>query len=197
MYRYKPPSYQTTMLNSLLSLWQGPHDRLLDIGAGTGAVAQCMADLFPVGSVTAIDVADRFCPGLTISTSVFDGQTLPFADNSFDAATLNNVVHHVPVAARTGLLREIRRVVKGPLYIKDHEIRNRSDHARLAVLDVLGNVPFGGMVRAHYLSMPQWRLLAAGAGFHISAQQMATYRRGAFGLAFPNRLEVVMRWNDA
>lgn len=194
IYRRKQPSYQTSMLNSLLALWRGPHERLLDIGGGTGVIGQCINDLFPVGAVTAVDVIDRFCPGLSIQVGTYDGRRLPFNDGSFDAATLNNVIHHVPVEVRPALLREIGRVVQGPLYIKDHEARGRLDRARLAVLDFIGNVPFGGMVRADYLSAEEWLGLAAGAGYRIVETVRGQYRRGPFAVLFPNRLEFTMRW---
>jgi SAM-dependent methyltransferase len=194
VYRRKAPRYQTAMLNSLLSLWHGRHDRLLDIGGGTGVIGQCVQDFFPVGEVHAIDVADRFCPTLTIPTRVYDGRSMPFADAGFDAALLNNVVHHVPVAERLGLFLEVRRVVRGPVYIKDHEGRGWLDRPRLAALDLVGNMPFGGMVRASYLAPGDWAALAAASGFRIAESAAGTYRTGAFAAAFPNRLETTMRW---
>ncbi len=194
LYRRKAPTYQTRMLNSLLSLWRGPHERLLDVGGGTGVIGQCINDLFPVGSVTSVDVVDRFCPELTIERRTYDGERMPFDAGSFDAATLNNVVHHIPVEVRVPLFREIRRVVKGPLYIKDHEARGRLDKARLTALDFIGNIPFGGMVEADYLTKEAWRDLAAASGFRIAETVHDRYRTGPYALLFPNRLEIAMRW---
>lgn len=194
VYRRMRPSYQTNMLNSLLTLWQGKHARVLDVGGGTGVIGQCIKDLFPVGEVTAVDIVDRFCPELTIETRAFDGVRLPFQDDSFDAATINNVVHHVPVDARTNLFREIRRVVAGPLYIKDHEALGKLDRLRLAVLDFIGNIPFGGMIHADYLDSEDWRTLADGAGYRIAETVHCDYRAGPSALVFPNRLEISMRW---
>jgi SAM-dependent methyltransferase len=194
MYRHKQPTYQTEMLNSLLAVWQGAPRRVLDIGGGTGVVAQCIADLFPVGAVTAIDIVDRFCPGLSIETRTYDGEKIPFADDSFDSATLMNVLHHVPIDVRPGLLAEIHRTVAGPLYIKDHLQRHWLDRARLSALDFVGNIPFGGMVRADYLDDREWRSLAEGAGYRVADTVQARYRAGPFAILFPNRLEITMRW---
>ena len=194
LYRHREPRYQTVMLSSLLTLWRGQPARLLDIGGGTGVIAQCIAELFPVGKVTAVDVVDRFCPGLSVETRTYDGETLPFAAGAYEAATLNNVVHHVPVAGRTRLFREIARVVGGPLYIKDHEARGWLDHRRLAMLDLLGNIPFGGMVRADYLTPADWRSLAEASGYRIAETLHVPYRSGAMAALFPNRLEISMRW---
>src|SRR5438093_1691952 len=194
LYRWYPPRYQLAMLEALAAIWEGPHERLLDIGGGTGIIAQSLQDHLPAGRVTSIDVEDRFLSGLSIETLTYDGLKLPFADASFDAATINNVLHHVPVANRTALIAEIRRVVRGPLYIKDHLSRSRLDDARLAALDWIGNTPFKGMVWAKYLDEAEWRDLAAAGGYRIAQGPKEAYRRGPYALLFPNRLETVMKW---
>ena len=198
MYRGKAPTYQALMLESLRQLWLGRHRRLLDIGGGTGVIAEAMSQLFPVDEVQAVDVVDRFCPSLRVRTQQYDGRTLPFETGTFDAATLNNVMHHVPVDDRAGLLREIRRVVEGPLYIKDHETGGKLDDLRLATLDAVGNIPFGGMVWARYLDRDEWEMLAKQSGYRIAARaEPRRYRRGAFAVLFPNSLEVTMRFEPA
>lgn len=195
LYRTKVPVYQAVMLDTLAQLWTGPYDAILDVGGGTGVIAQAIAELFPVGRVEVVDLVDRFCPDLTVATRQYDGKVLPFADQSFDAATLNNVLHHVPVAERAGLLREIRRVVAGPLFIKDHERRSAADHLRLTALDAIGNIPFGGMLWARYLDGQDWERVAQESGYRIAARAVpARYRSGAYAALFPNRLEVTMRF---
>jgi putative flippase GtrA len=193
VYRAKVPHYQATMLSSLLDLWPARHRRLLDIGGGTGVIAQAVSEFFPVDSVETVDRVDRFCPALSVAVKTYDGHTLPYSDGSFDAAMMNNVMHHVPVESRVGLLREIRRVVNGPLYIKDHVHRGRLDRLRLMALDVLGNIPFGGMLWASYLNRADWNELAAASGYRITARTSGNYRTGSFAALFPNRLEITMR----
>jgi putative flippase GtrA len=194
VYRTKVPRYQATMLSSLLDLWPARHYRLLDIGGGTGVIAQAVSEIFPVDSVETVDLVDRFCASLSVAVQTYDGHTLPYSDGSFDAAMMNNVMHHVPVEARIGLLREIRRVVVGPLYIKDHVQRGRLDRLRLMALDVLGNIPFGGMLWASYLSCGDWDQLAAASSYRITARTSGSYRTGSFAALFPNRLEITMRF---
>lgn len=194
MYRWHRPKYQVAMLKALEEIWEGPHENLLDVGGGTGIIAQALQELLPAGRVTAIDVEDRFIDGLTVETMTYEGGHLPFADASFAAATINNVLHHVGVADRQPLLRELRRVVRGPLYIKDHLPVTPLDHHRLAALDLMGNMPFSGMVRAHYLARDEWLRLAAGAGYKIVDAPQKRYRSGPFAALFPNRLEIVMKW---
>jgi protein-L-isoaspartate O-methyltransferase len=72
IYRNKMPHYQAIMLNSLQALWVGRPVRLLDVGAGTGVIAQAISELFPVDEVQAVDIVDRFCTSLSVSTTQYD-----------------------------------------------------------------------------------------------------------------------------
>ncbi|WP_408589307.1 class I SAM-dependent methyltransferase [Novosphingobium sp.] len=194
LYRNKVPVYQAHMLDSLREVWSDRHESLLDIGGGTGVIAEAIATLFPVEHVRTIDLVDRFCTTLSVETAQYDGRTMPFATGSFAAATLNNVLHHVPATERAGLLSEIRRVVKGPLYIKDHASTGWIDDARLTALDAIGNIPFGGMIKAQYLSPREWSELASASGWRIvRTAAPRRYRTGVMAALFPNRLEITLR----
>jgi SAM-dependent methyltransferase len=195
LYRRRAPVYQTVMLADLAEVWQGPHDRVLDVGGGTGVIAEAIQMLLPVREVVAVDVVDRYFPSLSVETRVYDGCTLPFADRSFDGATINNVLHHVPREARPALMSEIARVVSGPIYIKDHVATSRLDHWRLATLDAIGNIPFGGQVHAEYLTMPEWNCLAEAMKAQIGAVCRGAYRHGPMAWLFPNRLEATFRFD--
>jgi ubiquinone/menaquinone biosynthesis C-methylase UbiE len=195
VYSWHRPTYQYVALGALQRLWDPAHSRALDVGGGTGVMAQTIKTLFGVRHVASVDVHDRFLPSLSIETRVYDGVTLPFADGSFDCVLLFNVLHHVEPRNRLALLRECRRVAgSGPLYIKDHLSLGAADNARLAILDFLGNTPFRGMVSASYLSEGDWRELAARTGYQCGEQLAGEYRAGLMRVLFPNRLEICMRW---
>jgi len=194
-YKTLAPVYQTAMLSALHALWNPNHTRMLDIGGGTGVIAEAIKQLFGVASVVSIDVEDRFKDDLTIETGTFDGVSLPFSDNSFDCAMLCNVIHHVPKTDRVGLLRECARVVgTGPIYVKDHILISSLDHFILFIEDMIGNTPYGGQVKAWYLSKKDWEVLAAESGFRIDRATRGEYRSGIFKYIFPSRLEIAMRW---
>jgi len=192
LYRWRKPVYQTALLSSLGKIWDSSHRNVLDIGGGTGVMAQMVKELFPVDRVVSVDVEDRYLDRLSIETRIYDGTTLPFADNSFDCVLMFNVLHHVPKTSRAALLRECGRVA-GTIYIKDHLPQTMLDHARLAILDLLGNVPFGGMVQARYLEPAEWHALAQQAGLRIGESRYDRYRSGPMAWLFPNRLEVLMK----
>jgi ubiquinone/menaquinone biosynthesis C-methylase UbiE len=195
MYAWRTPAYQYLALRNLQRQWDPAHRSALDVGGGTGVMAQAVKTLFGLERVASVDVEDRFLDTLDIETAIYGGGALPFADGSFDCILLFNVLHHVPVAARAALLRECRRVAgAGPIYIKDHLSHGTVDDLRLTVLDLLGNLPFAGMVRAQYLREPEWRELAARSGYEHDVPLEGPYRRGVAAALFPNRLEISMRW---
>ena len=195
VYSWHKPSYQHVALSNLQALWKPGLGRALDVGGGTGVLAHTVKTLFGLQHIASVDVHDRFLPSLNIETAIYDGVTLPFADASFDCVLLFNVLHHVSLSDRVPLLRECRRVApRGPLYIKDHISRGAVDDARLAVLDLLGNAPFRGMVAANYLREADWRELATAAGYELDEELAGKYRSGLMAALFPNRLETSMRW---
>lgn len=82
-------------------------DKWLDVGCGV----RPYETLFPPGTYTGVDVADSGRPqSLKAPDFFYDGQTLPFPDNSFDGALCTQVLEHV--ANPAALLDEIHRILK-------------------------------------------------------------------------------------
>jgi SAM-dependent methyltransferase len=83
--------------------------KLLEIGAGNGFQA---AYLQKKGyEVTAIDVAESIhLEAAEFPVQIYDGESLPFADESFDIIFSSNVLEHVENCE--ALLLEMRRVLK-------------------------------------------------------------------------------------
>jgi ubiquinone/menaquinone biosynthesis C-methylase UbiE len=89
-------------------------EKIIDIGAGT-----CNVTEFLIKSgkkVTPLDVKNlSFVKGIT--PILYDGERIPFADNSSDAALLICVLHHAKNPEN--LLREAKRVAKKIIVIED------------------------------------------------------------------------------
>ncbi|MFA7608044.1 MAG: methyltransferase domain-containing protein [Rhodocyclaceae bacterium] len=82
--------------------------RLLEIGAGTGQQALTLAA--KGYHVSAIDLPQsRYAPDRVWPVINYDGQTLPFADNSFDIVYSSNVLEHIADTDR--MQHEISRVL--------------------------------------------------------------------------------------
>ncbi|HEX8747372.1 MAG TPA: class I SAM-dependent methyltransferase [Pyrinomonadaceae bacterium] len=101
---------------NIIKLCSGiPHETILDIGAGEGAVLSELRDfgkelhaieLSPSGAEA---IQQRNIPGLK-SVQVFDGYKIPFPDKSFNLAYLSHVIEHVEHPR--ALLYEAKRVAE-------------------------------------------------------------------------------------
>ena len=85
----------------------GSPARVLDLGTGTGAVARLVAGRFPSAEVVGVDVAPRMIAEARRLTGdervryeVADANALPFADASFELATLGNMIPFFDELAR-------------------------------------------------------------------------------------------------
>jgi|ERR1043165_5395702 demethylmenaquinone methyltransferase/2-methoxy-6-polyprenyl-1,4-benzoquinol methylase len=104
-----------------------PDDRVLDVATGTGAVALRFAR--QGCSVTGVDlsahmlaVAEAKRKDLPVTFMEGDASTLPFAEYSFDIATVSFALHDMPLEVRTKALKEVNRVLKpgGRFVIMDY-----------------------------------------------------------------------------
>lgn len=125
----------------------------LDIGCGTGEISRLIMDARPGVSMTGVDVLvrdDTFIP-----VTHFDGQCLPFGDNSFDFAIIVDVLHHTLDA--TVILKEAARVSKSFVLLKDHYCQSAFDKTVLSFMDWVGNRAHDVSLPYNYLSASQWQ----------------------------------------
>jgi SAM-dependent methyltransferase len=92
-----------------------PGQRLLDVGCGPGALARLLVDRVGASAMAAVDPSEAFVeaararlPGVDVRRAA--AEELPYADDTFDAAVAQLVVHFMadPVAG----LREMARVTR-------------------------------------------------------------------------------------
>jgi SAM-dependent methyltransferase len=125
---------------------------VLDIGCGDGSIAHAIAQRRPDLSITGVDVLVR--PETRIPVIEYDGSTLPFADRSFDAVFLVDVVHHADDARR--LLDEAARVSRDRVLIKDHVADGFLAKPTLRLMDWVGNARHGVRLPYNYLTRAEW-----------------------------------------
>jgi len=138
---------------------------VLDVGAGTGEMAQSIKYLRSGLNISGVDVYIR--PKTFIPVVEYDGSTLPFEDNAFDAVTIVDVLHHCddPVS----VLKECARVSKQWVLIKDHVSDSAYDEIRLRFMDWVGNRSHGVVLPYNYLSSSEWD--SAFADAHLECKQ--------------------------
>jgi len=125
---------------------------VLDVGCGDGVLAAAIADRRPDVKIQGIEVLVR--PECRIVVSAFDGQTIPFEDCHFDVVLLADVVHHA--ADPLVLLREVARVTRAVVVIKDHLLEGWGAETTLRFMDRVGNQRFGVLLPYHYWKRSQW-----------------------------------------
>ena len=154
------------------------HQRVLDVGAGTGYLQDVVADY--VG-LDISPTASRYFHKPFVEASATD---MPFPDNEFDAVWTIWVLEHVPKPEQA--LTEIRRVVKngGLLYLKPawdcqwwfaegYEVRPYSDFGvigklKKASLSLLASPEYRGymLMAERYVREMQVKWSAGPARFH-------------------------------
>lgn len=160
---FRPNPYRKAVLGHLSQLLVGRevYERALDFGSGDGWFARELRSAGAAREIVGIDVCRRTLEFL--EPLIYDGTRLPFADQSFDLVYAIDVLHHCPDPGEA--LRELLRVSRRDVVIKDHTYRTPVGRALLAVMDELGNRRFG--VRSRYRYQREWEWLPAfsAAGF--------------------------------
>jgi SAM-dependent methyltransferase len=146
-----------------------PGERVLDIGSGEGLLAdgirRCGFD------VTMLDVVDKcVLPG--IRPVVYDGVTLPCADDAFGTALLITVLHHIPDPEHT--LREARRTARRVIVVEDVFLTQAEKRATM-LADSWVNWEWRGHPHSNR-SDAQWRATFARLGFAIANSNEQIHR---------------------
>ena len=116
-------------------------DRVLDFGCGTATLTMMAKEHRPTIIITGIDIDKAILNKATekitqknfdIQVTDYNGESLPFGDNSFDRIISCLVFHHLTTPVKQKILGELFRITKnnGQLFIADFG-RSDSWHQRL------------------------------------------------------------------
>lgn len=106
--------------------------RLLDVGCGDGATEIFMKHYLSNLFISGVDVSQKSIKIaknrklLDVFFYHYDGDNIPFEDNTFDIVFMAGVLHHVPPIKRQQLVNEVFRVLKpqGRFYLFEHNPYN-------------------------------------------------------------------------
>ena len=167
---------------------------LLDVGAGDGRLGIFLERYRPQTKVFGIETMIRPNPRALRDLAQFDGTLIPFGNKCFDVSLLCDVLHHTKTPEK--LLREVKRVTRERIIIKDHFYENFFEKKLLYILDVLGNFRFGVNVAGNYFGKSGWDTLVSGVGAtSVEIHSEVPLRKGLLKGLFHNGLEIIFVLN--
>ncbi len=141
------------VLSETLLLLVNPGSKsMLDVGCGDGTISKLMMDNNPALEISGIDIMAR--PNSAIPVKLFDGEHIPYNDDSYDAVILIDVLHHVKQIKN--MLEEAKRVSRKYIIIKDHLYKTAFDFRVLKFMDMVGNKPHEVALEYNYLKAAAW-----------------------------------------
>jgi ubiquinone/menaquinone biosynthesis C-methylase UbiE len=165
-----------------------PGQRVLDVGCGTGSLAVRIRSRNPRVDVVGLDpdpkalaIARRKAERARVDVRFEEGygDALPFEDACFDRVTSSLMLHHLELATRRGMLREVLRVLRpgGALYLLDfgwsgeradgvlarllHGAEHLRENSDARVAELIGEAGFDAVER-----LAERRLLVGRVAFH-------------------------------
>jgi SAM-dependent methyltransferase len=144
-----------------------PNARVLDVGCGDGLIAKLIMELRPDVALQGIDVLVR--PQTHIPVGPFNGKVIPHRDDSFDAVTFVDVLHHTndPMV----LLREAARVARQAVIIKDHYLDGPLAGPTLRLMDWVANARYGVVLPYNYWPAQRWADAFAALGLTLAVNE--------------------------
>jgi SAM-dependent methyltransferase len=146
-----------------------PHNiSILDVGCGDGKLAKMIAKIINCKTIHGIDVLLR--KNCAIPVTQFDGENIPFDDNSFDYILLVDVLHHTLSPEK--VFSECVRVCSKGIILKDHISNSSIDYLTLRFMDKVGNSRYDVELPHNYLNTTIWNTLFS--GFKLKIENLIT-----------------------
>jgi len=137
--------------------------RVLDFGCGDGHLTRVLAERSGA-RIVGIDIHAPREP--RVPRIRYDGERLPIRDGAVDGAVMVDMLHHTPDVRAS--LRELTRVARDFLLIKDMKYRSRLGFRVLQFTDLWTNGPDpNALLRYNYLTWAQWREIFEELGWTV------------------------------
>ncbi|PCI98987.1 MAG: hypothetical protein COB15_04815 [Flavobacteriales bacterium] len=141
----------------------------LDVGTGDMTIAELIGEISPSTNWKCIDIHEL--PKELKNSEKwkkyqqFDGNNIPFPNNSFDISVFSDVLHHTGDSAPK-LIAEAARVSKY-IVIKDHFEYSFYSRSILKLMDIVGNWGYGVSIPKRYFSKKSFESLVDSSGLKI------------------------------
>ena len=140
-----------------------PEDKILDIGCGNGGVVRMLRDQ-GYSNVKTIDVVNLSYFD-EVTPVIYNGEDIPFNDNSFDAVQILTVLHHAANPKR--VVEEAKRVSSSKLIIMEDVYDNKFMEVMTKFMDSFVNFEFKGHVHQNKTEQ-EWEELFEELGLRIT-----------------------------
>ena len=149
--------------------WIPQHSKILDVGCGSGLIANEFRKRFN-SDVVGIDVKDfRIVP---IKFVRFNGEKIPFKNRYFDATLLLFVLHHT--LRQEILLREIKRVTKRYVIIYEDVVNSFFDKILSLIHIKLFSFMYDVKGKSLFRNQSEWERIFKNLGFRIIKRKCIT-----------------------
>lgn len=152
------------------------NSRVLDVGCNDGTVAMLIKAAKPSLRIEGLDIQGNV--PCKIRRAIYDGKRMPFPDNSFDVVVAVDVLHHT--TDMLPVLKEMKRVAKKYVIIKDQVARGPVTRGLLALCDIAANFHYGIRCTFNYPSNAEWYDYFRKAGLRLVEEP----KRLSFGFGF-------------
>lgn len=170
------------LLSDIISRQLKNGAKVLDIGCGDGKIDKLIMQKKDV-DIYGVDVLVR---GTTyISVQEYDGERLPYEDNSFDTIIFIDVLHHIKTPFT--IMQEAARVAKSNIIIKDHFKKGILAYSTLKFMDYVGNAHYGVNLPYNYMTEIEWEQLFNQLNLTV-AQRKESYQTNLHLYPFPFNL---------
>jgi len=144
-------TYKKRIAN-LISPLCADNSHILDVGCDDGGLSQMLIKKNHSLTIEGIDIQGN--RPAKISRKIYDGKKIPYKDKQFDITMAVDVLHHTRDIG--SLLKEMKRVTKRYIIIKDHVSNDPLSFLLLSFMDWLANAPFGIRCIYNYPSLNKW-----------------------------------------
>ncbi|MFH0875644.1 MAG: class I SAM-dependent methyltransferase [archaeon] len=159
---FGPTPYKKKLSKTISTLCED-NSYILDYGCDSGLASSLIMKYNPSLRIVGIDIQEN--RPSKIPRKIFDGERIPYEDNTFDIVIVLDVLHHTRNISKQ--LRELKRVTKKYIIIKDHISYGWFSEHLLSCSDFITNLPNGVTCEFNFPRLSEWESMFKDNGLKL------------------------------